>query len=107
MVDIDDKAVVYSPDGKVVYTEQGYLQINSKYMIDRHAGQSVIMDAQGNQLYSTDISTSVLHYDSDYFTQRENNMTTVINAKGEPVTTPVFCYKNVFASYTHLYSIEN
>ena len=85
LVDIDDKAVVYSPDGKVVYTEQGYLQINSKYMIDRHAGQSVIMDAQGNQLYSTDISTSVLHYDSDYFTQRENNMTTVINAKGEPV----------------------
>ena len=85
LVDIDDKAVVYSPDGKTVYTEQGFLDINSRYMVDRNAGQSVIMDAQGNQLYSTDISTSVLHYDSDYFTQRENNITTVINAKGEPV----------------------
>ena len=31
----------------------------------------------------------------------------VYNAQGEPIATPVFCYKNVFASYTHLYSIEN
>ena len=29
----------------------------------------------------------------------------VYNAKGEPVTTPVFRYKNVLASYTHLYEI--
>ena len=29
----------------------------------------------------------------------------VYNAKGEPVSTPVFRYKNVFASYTHLYRI--
>ena len=29
----------------------------------------------------------------------------VCNAKGEPVTTPVFRYKNVLASYTHLYEI--
>ena len=28
----------------------------------------------------------------------------VYNAKGEPVTTPVFRYRNVFASYTHLYA---
>lgn len=27
----------------------------------------------------------------------------VYNAKGEPVSTPVFKYKNVLASYTHLY----
>lgn len=30
----------------------------------------------------------------------------VFNAKGEPVPTPVFRYKNVLASYTHLYNIE-
>ena len=30
----------------------------------------------------------------------------VYNAKGEPVATPVFRYKNVFASYTHLYLNE-
>ena len=29
--------------------------------------------------------------------------TQVYNAKGEPVSTPVFKYKNVLASYTHLY----
>ena len=31
----------------------------------------------------------------------------VYNAKGEPVDTPVFQYKNVLASYTHLYPNEN
>jgi len=31
------------------------------------------------------------------------SVTQVYNAKGEPVTTPVFTYKNVLASYTHLY----
>ena len=30
----------------------------------------------------------------------------VYDAKGEPVTTPVFRYKNVLASYTHLYLNE-
>ena len=32
-------------------------------------------------------------------------VTQVYNAKGEPVDTPVFRYKNVLASYTHLYNI--
>jgi cobyrinic acid a,c-diamide synthase len=27
----------------------------------------------------------------------------VYNAKGQPVNTPVFRYKNTIASYTHLY----
>lgn len=31
--------------------------------------------------------------------------TQVYNAKGEPVDTPVFKYKNVLASYTHLYQL--
>ena len=31
----------------------------------------------------------------------------VYNAKGEPVPTPVMRYKNVLASYTHLYWVEN
>ena len=33
------------------------------------------------------------------------SVTQVYNAKGEPVSTPVFKYKNVLASYTHLYQI--
>ena len=33
------------------------------------------------------------------------SITQVFNAKGEPVPTPVMRYKNVLASYTHLYHI--
>lgn len=33
------------------------------------------------------------------------SVTQVYNAKGEPVATPVFKYKNVLASYTHLYQL--
>ena len=35
------------------------------------------------------------------------SMVQVYNAKGEPVPTPILRYKNVLASYTHLYSIHN
>ena len=35
------------------------------------------------------------------------SVTQVYNAKGEPVDTPVFRYKNVLASYTHLYLVES
>jgi len=34
------------------------------------------------------------------------SVTQVYNAKGEPVSTPVIRYKNVLASYTHLYAIN-
>ena len=37
------------------------------------------------------------------FTTQPPSATQVYNAKGEPVTTPVFRYKNVLASYTHFY----
>ena len=33
------------------------------------------------------------------------SITQVYNAKGEPVPTPVFRYKNILASYTHLYQL--
>ena len=35
------------------------------------------------------------------------SITQVYNANGEPVPTPVFRYKNVLASYTHLYQIPS
>jgi cobyrinic acid a,c-diamide synthase len=37
--------------------------------------------------------------------EKPQSVTQVFNAKGEPVDTPVFKYKNVLASYTHLYNI--
>ncbi len=39
------------------------------------------------------------------FVKTPESVTQVYNAKGEPVSTPVFRYKNVLASYTHLYKI--
>ena len=44
------------------------------------------------------------HY-TQFLGQSPESVTQVYNAKGEPVPTPVFRYKNVLASYTHLYQI--
>ena len=42
------------------------------------------------------------HY-TQFLGEMPPSVTQVYNAKGEPVATPVFMYKNVLASYTHLY----
>ena len=44
------------------------------------------------------------HY-TQFLGETPQSIVQVYNAKGEPVTTPVFKYKNVLASYTHLYEI--
>ena len=44
------------------------------------------------------------HY-TQFIGQKPQSVTQVYNAKGEPVDTSVFKYKNVLASYTHLYQI--
>ena len=43
------------------------------------------------------------HY-TQFLGEKPQSVTQVYNAKGEQVDTPVFKYKNVLASYTHLYS---
>ncbi|MBO6013828.1 MAG: cobyrinate a,c-diamide synthase [Bacteroidales bacterium] len=44
------------------------------------------------------------HY-TQFMGETPQSVVQVYNAKNEPVTTPVFRYKNVLASYTHLYEI--
>jgi len=44
------------------------------------------------------------HY-TQFMGEKPQSVTQVFNANGEPVDTPVFKYKNVLASYTHLYQI--
>ena len=44
------------------------------------------------------------HY-TQFLGETPQSITQVFNAKGEPVSTPVMRYKNVLASYTHLYHI--
>ena len=45
------------------------------------------------------------HY-TQFLGEVPKSIVQVYNAKGEPVDTPVFKYKNVLASYTHLYNYE-
>jgi cobyrinic acid a,c-diamide synthase len=45
------------------------------------------------------------HY-TQFKTQPQESTIQVYNARGEPVDTPVLRYKNVLASYTHLYDIS-
>jgi cobyrinic acid a,c-diamide synthase len=42
------------------------------------------------------------HY-TQFLGETPASVTPVCNAKGEPVSSPVMRYKNVLASYTHLY----
>ena len=44
------------------------------------------------------------HY-TQFMGEMPESIVQVFNAKGEPVPTPIFRYKNVLASYTHLYQI--
>jgi len=44
------------------------------------------------------------HY-TQFLGEVPESIVQVYNAKGEPVATPVFRYKNVLASYTHLYQL--
>ena len=44
------------------------------------------------------------HY-TQFMGETPESIVQVYNAKGDPVPTPVFRYKNVLASYTHLYEI--
>lgn len=44
------------------------------------------------------------HY-TQFLGETPTSVVQVYNAKGEPVGTPVFCFNNVLASYTHLYQI--
>ena len=84
LVKVGDKAVVYSPEGNPVYTEQTSLSYNSSYLLDEIDNKYVIMDADGNQLSASDAYTSILDYNSDYFLL-QNNKKSVINADGKPV----------------------
>ncbi len=45
------------------------------------------------------------HY-TQFLGDTPQSVTPVYNAKGEPVDTPVIRYKNVLASYTHLYNFK-
>jgi cobyrinic acid a,c-diamide synthase len=46
------------------------------------------------------------HY-TQFLGEVPESIVQVYDAKGHPVSTPVFRYKNVLASYTHLYKIDN
>ena len=52
---------------------------------------------RGHEFHYSQIDSSLFTFHSSLFTLP------VVNAKGEPVPTKVFCYKNLLASYIHLF----
>ena len=92
LVDVEDKAVLYSPDGKAVYTEQGSLNFNKNYISDRIDTTTVIMDANGTETYKTDAITNMVNYYSDYISVYNSGKSSVINARGETVLGTEFTY---------------
>ena len=85
LVDVGGKAVLYSPDGEKIYTAQGALNSNYRYMLDHIPGQYVIMDSNGVQLYTSDTFLSLLNYHSRYFTTSIDQKWGVIDCRGETV----------------------
>ena len=85
LADVGDNEVVYSPDGKAVYTAQGSLYYNRSYMADRIDSETVIMDANGTKIYTTDSILNTVGYGSENFLKYKDGKYTVINAKGETV----------------------
>ena len=85
LVDVDNKATLYSPDGKTVYTEKGSIYYNYKYFMDRVDGQSIIMDANANVLCTTPDILNQIDYESEYWSKYNNSQYTAINSKGETV----------------------
>jgi cobyrinic acid a,c-diamide synthase len=60
---------------------------------------------RGHEFHYTQFLTQPLTHPFQGEEPKVGSVTQVYNAKGEPVDTPVFKYKNVLASYTHLYQI--
>ena len=105
LVDTGDKAVLYSPDGKAVYTEQGSLNYNYKYISDRVDTTTIIMDANGSQISSTEAITNMVGYNSEYISSYKDGKYTVINVKGEPVLAGT--YDTVYGEDKGRFRIKN
>ena len=82
-----------------ISNERDYRKLSLGYRQFDYNGQHL----RGHEFHYT---TFRKRYDDagnfDYF-RLPPSIVQVYNAKGQPVTTPVFRYKNVIASYTHLY----
>ncbi len=70
----------------------------------RQAERKLSLGYRRFELYGKEYRGHDFHY-TQFLGEVPKSATQVYNAKGEPVSTPVFKYKNVLASYTHLYQI--
>lgn len=70
----------------------------------RKADRKLSLGYRRFELDSQEYRGHEFHY-TQFLGEVPPSVTQVYNAKGEPVSTPVFKYKNVLASYTHLYQI--
>ena len=70
----------------------------------RHADRKLSLGYRRFVLDGKEYRGHEFHY-TQFLGETPTSIVQVYNAKGEPVSTPVFKYKNVLASYTHLYAI--
>ena len=70
----------------------------------RHADRQLSLGYRRFTLDGREYRGHEFHY-TQFLGEVPKSIVQVFNAKGEPVPTPVFRYKNVLASYTHLYHI--
>jgi len=70
----------------------------------RQADRKLSLGYRGFKLDGKEYRGHEFHY-TQFLGDVPESIVQVYNAKGEPVSTPVFKYKNVIASYTHLYEI--
>ena len=117
VVDMTGKYDLLSVVVQPVALEKGAESV-SKFVFDAYKDAkekvdiAVIEVGMGGRLDSTNVITPMLSVitnigldHTQFLGDTPKSITQVYNAKGEPVDTPVFRYKNVLASYTHLYQI--
>ena len=70
----------------------------------RKADRKLSLGYRRFELESKEYRGHEFHY-TQFLGDTPESIVQVYNAKNEPVSTPVFRFKNVLASYTHLYQI--
>ena len=108
---LDDVDLLYLPGGyplcEKIVTDDGEFSmcgVLPHVITARKADRKLSLGYRRFMLDGKEYRGHEFHY-TQFLGEVPKSITQVYNAKGEPVDTPVFQYKNVLASYTHLYPI--
>ena len=110
---LDDVALLYLPGGypekhlEALVTAEATRRAIKPYTITaRKQDRKLSLGYRRFMLDGKEYRGHEFHY-TQFMGESPRSVTQVYNAKGEPVPTPVIRYKNVLASYTHIYQVWN